>query len=175
VQVALWFPLQDEPRLANGLVRSNGSRKPSFAAMRAYVRDGDRLTGSCGVLSGPKITVLSPANHVHYTGPLPIHVFAKSSQGIFRITLTIDGKLIRNYGGSTYPSTLAGYLRWQGAKHIAPGRHTLTFRAYDQERNVSELSLTIFHGGSSHAKAKAHSGVKSKHKPRHRGRHHHRH
>ncbi|HWX74308.1 MAG TPA: Ig-like domain-containing protein, partial [Solirubrobacteraceae bacterium] len=129
VQVALWFPLGDERMIMSGLVRSNGARKPSFAAMRAYVRDGDRLTEPCGVLTGPKITVLSPANNVHYTGPLPIHVLASSSQGIFRITLKIDGKLIRNYGGATYPARLAGYLRWQGAKHITSGRHTLTFVA----------------------------------------------
>jgi hypothetical protein len=175
VQVALWFPVQDEGVLVSGLIRADGSHKPSYTAMRNFVRKGDTLTEACGVLTGPRIRVLSPTDNVRYSGPLPIHVVASSSQGVFRITLKIDGKLIRNYGGSTYPSTLAGYLRWQGAKHIAPGRHTLTFRAYDQERNVSELSLTIFHGGSSHAKAKAHSGVKSKHKPRHRGRHHHRH
>jgi hypothetical protein len=147
VQVALWFPLRDERGLMNGLVRSNGARKPAFASMRSYARDGDRLTGPCGVLIGPAISVLSPVNNVHYSGPLPIHVLASSSQGIFRITLKIDGKLIRNYGGSTYPTKLSGYLDWQGARHISLGRHTLTFLAYDRERNVSEASLTIFHGG----------------------------
>jgi hypothetical protein len=153
VRVALWFPLQDERGLANGLVRSNGARKPSFAAMRSYAQGGDHLTEPCGVLTGPRITVLSPSNNLHYNGPLAIHVFARSSQGIFRITLKIDGKLIRNYGGSSYPSTLSGYLKWQGAKHIAPGRHTLTFLAYDHERNVSERSLTIYHG---HARRRRH-------------------
>jgi hypothetical protein len=147
VQVALWFPLQDEHGLLSGLVRGTGIRKPSFGAMRSYAQTGDRLTGPCGVLAGPRISVLSPANNVHYSGPLPIHVFATSSQGIFRITLKIDGKLIRNFGNSTYPSRQSGYLRWQGAKHIALGKHTLTFLAYDRERNVSESSLTIYHGG----------------------------
>jgi len=92
-------------------------------------------------------------------------VFAKSSQGIFRITLKIDGRLIRNYGDSSYPKTLSGFLEWQGAKHISPGRHTLTFLAYDQERNVSETSLTIYHGGGvSHHTA----GTRRKGKGHHR-------
>jgi hypothetical protein len=94
VQVALWFALQDEHGLKNGLTWANGARKPSFAAMRSYAQNGDHLTEPCGVVTGPRISVLSPANNVHYNG------------------------------------------------------HTLTFLAYDQERNVSEASLTIFHGGT---------------------------
>jgi hypothetical protein len=174
LQVALWFPLQDERGILSGLLRANGSRKPSFAAMRAYEQSGDHLTEPCGVLTGPRISLLSPANNAHYNGPLPIHVYASSSQGIFRITLKVDGRLIRNYGGPSYPRTLSGYLQWQGAKHIALGKHTLTFLAYDQERNVSEAALTIYHdGGAGHFGAKAqrkgkkhHHGVK-RHSRRH--------
>jgi hypothetical protein len=149
VQVALWFPVQDEGAVVSGLLRANGSHKPSYNAMHNYVLHGDQLHEECGVTSGPRITVLSPSNNAHYEGPLPIHVYATSSLGIFRITLEIDGKLIRNYQGYGYPKTLAGYIEWQGAKHISPGRHTLSVLAYDEERNVSETSLTIFHGGSS--------------------------
>jgi hypothetical protein len=178
VQVALWFPLRDERGLMNGLVRSNGARKPAFASMRSYARDGDRLSGPCGVLTGPAINVLSPVNNVHYSGPLPIHVFASSSQGIFRITLKIDGKLIRNYGGSTYPARLSGYLDWQGAKHVSLGKHLLTVLAYDQERNVSERNLTIHHEGGpwhvsaqapgkAHRRGKRHRHPKSRRHPRH--------
>ena len=46
VQVALWFPLQDEGAAVSGLIRANGSRKPSFAAMQDYVasrRPADRI------------------------------------------------------------------------------------------------------------------------------------
>ena len=145
VQVALWFPLQDEGKVTSGLERADGSRKPSFEAMRHYAHKGDRLTGSCGVFTGPRISVASPSNHVRYSGPLPIHVSARSSVGVFRIRLEIDGKLIRNYDGKTYPSVLAGSITWQGAKHISFGRHTLTFLAYDKEHNVSERSISIVH------------------------------
>ncbi|HUB73878.1 MAG TPA: cellulase family glycosylhydrolase [Solirubrobacteraceae bacterium] len=145
VKVALWFPLEDEGPVLSGLLRSNGTRKPSFAAMRAYAREGDELSEPCGVFTGPKITIASPRNRVRYGGPLPIHVSAASSIGVFRIRLEWDGKLIRNYDGPSFPDTLAGALDWQGAKHIPYGRHTLTFLAYDKERNVSRASITIYH------------------------------
>jgi Cellulase (glycosyl hydrolase family 5) len=145
VQVALWFPLEDEGAVTSGLLRSNGTRKPAFAAMQAYAREGDKLNGSCGVLTGPTITVASPANHVTYRGPLPISVSAKSSEGVFRIRLEIDGKLIRNYDSPDFASSLFGALDWQGAKHIPYGWHTLTFLAYDKENNVSRTSIRIYH------------------------------
>jgi hypothetical protein len=150
VQVALWFPIQDEGGLLNGLIRSNGSHKPSFAAMQDYAHNGDHLTGPCGVFTGPQITVSSPGSNFHYNGPLPIHVSARSSQGVFRITLKVDGKLIRNYQGYGYPTFLAGAINWMGAKRISAGWHTLTFLAYDKMRNVSQVSVRIFHGASKH-------------------------
>jgi len=150
VQVALWFPIQDEGGLLNGLIRSNGSHKPSFAAMQEYARNGDRLSEPCGVFTGPRITVSSPGSNFHYNGPLPIHVSAQSSQGVFRITLKVDGRLIRNYQGygPNYPSTLSGFLDWMGAKRISRGWHTLTFLAYDKMRNVSQVSVRVFHGAT---------------------------
>ncbi len=159
LQVALWYPLQDEGALVSGLMRSNGSHKPSFAAMRGYVQHGDQLTGPCGVFTGPKISVRSPSNRLSYTGPLPIHVYASSSDGVARITLRIDGKLIRNYDSlGRDPAVLAGFLDWQGAKHLRPGRHTLTFLAYDKERNVSNVSITIFHRAPKHRAARHRHG-----------------
>jgi hypothetical protein len=145
VQVALWYPLKDEGAVVSGLVVPDGSPKPSFAVMRSYAKQGDRLKEPCGVLTGPKITVFSPANGVSYSGPLRIHVLARASDGVFRITLKVDGKLIRNYDGPTYPSALTGFLEWQGAKRLGYGRHLLTFIAHDRERNVSQRSITIVH------------------------------
>ena len=170
LQVALWFPLQDERGLTNGLMRTNGSHKPSFDAMRSYEQSGDQLTESCGVFTGPHIAVRTPSNNVRYSGVLPIKVTATSSVGVFRITLRVDGRLIRNFGGGSYPTTLVGEMEWFGAHHISFGRHTLTFIAYDRQRNVSETSITIVHVASG---ARAH---KSKHRRRRsRSKHHHKH
>ncbi len=170
VQVALWFAMQDEGAAVSGLVRADGSHKPSFAAMHSYIAEGNSLSEPCGNFSGPKISVASPANHSHYSGPLPINVSATSGAGVFRIKLEIDGKLIRNYGGSGFPTSLSGAIEWQGAKHISYGWHTLTFLAYDKERNVAETSIQIYHAppNSAHKSGKRH---KAKHKAkRHKNR-----
>ena len=49
--------------------------------MRSYVQNGDQLHESCGVFTGPKITVLSPAQKTSYSGPLSILVRASSPLG----------------------------------------------------------------------------------------------
>ncbi len=174
VQVALWYPLEDEGPVVSGLLRADGSRKPSFAAMRAYSREGDTLGGQCGVFTGPKIAVASPADRTVYSGPLPINVTATSSVGVFRIRLECDGKLIRNYDGN-FPATLSGAIEWQGAKHISYGWHTLTFLAYDKENNVSQTSVLVYHAapGTAGAKPKAAPKSKGKHRKKRRRKRHH--
>jgi hypothetical protein len=145
VQVAIWFPLQDGGPVLSGLLRANGSRKPSFAAMAAYAHRGDQLTEPCGSFSGPQIDVSAPSDRAAYTGPLPISVSARDPQGVGRITLEIDGKLIRNYTNQAFPRTLAGALHWHGAQRIPYGRHILTFIAVDKLRNTTQRSLVIYH------------------------------
>jgi hypothetical protein len=167
VKVGLWFPLKDEGAVTSGLEREDGTRKPAWAAMRSYAREGDTLSEPCGVFTGPKISIASPANGVSYSGPLPIRVSASSSIGVFRIRLEIDGKLIRNYDGDSYPDSLAGALTWQGAKHIPLGRHTLTFLAYDKERNVSQVSITIIHLAPAARHSRRHAGRSRRHRRRH--------
>jgi hypothetical protein len=150
VQVALWFPLQDQGPTVAGLLRANGTRKPSFAAMQDYARRGDTLGGSCGDFAGPQIDVSAPSNHTTYSAALPIHVAARDSQGVARITLEIDGRLIRNFTNPAFPSTLAGAMHWHGAQHIRYGRHRLTFIAIDKLRNESQVSITIYHRHARH-------------------------
>ena len=150
VQVAVWFPLQDQDADVSGLLRADGSRKPSFAAMQDYAHRGDQLSEPCGDFTGPRIDVTAPADHTTYSGALPIRVSAHSSQGVGRITLKIDGRLIRNYTNQAFPATLAGALHWHGARSIRLGRHILTFIAIDKLRNVAETSLVIYHRGHHH-------------------------
>ncbi len=145
VQVAIWFPLQDQGADASGLLRANGSRKPSFAAMQDYARHGDQLSETCGSFSGPSIDVSAPADHTTYTGTLPISVSARDPEGVGRITLEINGRLIRNYTNQAFPRRLAGALHWHGAAHIRTGRNILTFIAIDKLRNTTQRSLVIYH------------------------------
>ncbi len=160
VQVALWFQFQDEGPVVSGLLRADGSRKPAFAAMHDYARHGDQLSGGCGDFSGPSIDVSAPSNHTTYSASLPIHVAARDSQGVGRITLEIDGHKIRNFTDQAFPTRLAGAIRWHGAQRIPLGRHRLTFIAVDKLRNESRVSITIYHRGSHH-----------RHHPRRRRRH----
>jgi hypothetical protein len=150
VQVALWFPLQDQGPTVSGLLRANGTRKPSFAAMQDYARHGDTLGGSCGDFAGPRIDVSAPSNRTTYSAALPIQVAARDSRGVARITLEIDGRLIRNFTNPAFPSTLAGAMHWHGAQRIRYGRHLLTFIAIDKLRNESRVSLTIYHRHARH-------------------------
>jgi Cellulase (glycosyl hydrolase family 5) len=145
VQVALWFPLQDEGSDTSGLLRSNGSRKPAFEAMREYAHNGDQLSEPCGDFSGPRIDVAAPSNHTTYTASLPIHVSASDGAGVGRITLKMNGKLIRNFTNQAFPRILAGGLRWYGAQHARYGRDRLTFIAVDKLRNESSVTITIYH------------------------------
>jgi hypothetical protein len=156
VQLALWFPLQDKGSVVSGLLRANGSRKPAYAAMQDYTRHGDTLSGGCGDFNGPQIDVSAPANHTTYSATLPIHVAAHDSQGVGRITLQIDGKLIRNFTNQAFPSTLAGAMHWHGAQRIRFGRHRLTFIAIDKLRNESQVSLTIYHRHARHRHRRKH-------------------
>jgi hypothetical protein len=76
---------------------------------------------------------------------LPIHVSAHDSAGVGRITLEMNGKLIRNFTNQAFPSTLAGGLRWYGAQRVRYGTDRLTFIAVDKLRNESRVTITIFH------------------------------
>ncbi len=149
VQVALWFPIVDDGRVTSGLLRSDLSPKPSYAAMRSIVEHGDRLTGVCGDFVGPKITLYYPTRAQRYTGNLKIKVTASDDQGIQRIRLLEDGHLIRNFDPYRYthsfPPVATAEMRWFGARKISVGHHTLTIIAIDKLKNVSQAQQVIVH------------------------------
>jgi hypothetical protein len=129
VKLGLWYPIEDEGAVVSGLERANRSHKPSYAAMRAYVKHGDRMTGACG--------------------DLWIRVRASDSTGIESIRLLYDGHSIRNFDpfveGKGYPKTVLAQIHWMGARHISLGRHTLEILAYDKLKNVTRKDVTIVH------------------------------
>jgi hypothetical protein len=149
VQLGLWYPIDDEGAVVSGLERANHSHKPSYAAMRNYIKHGDRMRGACGDFAGPRITVETPGRGDRYTGHLWIKVRASDSQGIESIRLLYDGHSIRNFDpfveGKGYPQRLFAEIHWSGARHISFGRHTLTILAYDKLKNVSRANVTIVH------------------------------
>jgi hypothetical protein len=149
VQLGLWYPVFDEGVVDSGLTQANHSRKPSYAAMRSYIQRGDRMKGACGDFAGPKIKLYTPVHSERYSGVLQIRVRAADRQGIQRIRLLADGRLIRNFDpgvhSQIYPHVLVAEMHWFGARHISLGHHTLTVLAYDKLKNVSRASVSIMH------------------------------
>ncbi len=71
-------------------------------------------------------------------------------QGVFRIRLEMDGKLIRNYDNTgyaarNYPPFLSGAINWIGARSLSYGKHVLSFLAFDKQNNVSRVNVLVFH------------------------------
>ena len=149
VQLGLWYPIDDEGAVVSGLERANRSHKPSYAAMRNYIKHGDRLRGACGDFSGPKVRVQTPSSGDRYSGHLWIRVSATDSTGIESIRLLYDGHSIRNFDpfveGKGYPKTVLAQIHWMGARHLSVGRHTLEILAYDKLKNVTRTDVTIVH------------------------------
>ncbi len=156
VQVGIWFNLQDTlsadtPFTRFGLLGSDFSPKPAFSAFADFATHGDRLSGACGNFTGPQVAFLSPRTGARYGGALKITVTAASPAGVNRITLLYDAaRKIRNFTDKSSPTTLAGTLTWQGAKHLSPGPHKLTVEGIDAQGNVSEQMIVVTHTAVRH-------------------------
>src|SRR5215210_6660987 len=142
VRVALWFSLQDVgPAFGYGghlgLVRTNGTRKPAYRAMRA-VRNGKIGAAGCGGSSdraAPSLAVRRPTEGAVLTDGenLPVRATARDNggAGIRRVELHVDGRRVRTWGGGTVRSS------WFGFRSIAYGAHAVEVRAVDRAQNVA--------------------------------------
>ena len=144
---AIVFELRDGARDASqqryGLVHADGSAKPAWDAFSRYVHGGDTLRGPCGDFSAPRIRILLPRRGKRFPRDLPISVAATDGSGVPRITLLIDGRKIRNFTNPAAPRTLRGFIDWQGAKRLSPGRHIITVLALDRYRNTARRAVTV--------------------------------
>jgi hypothetical protein len=133
----------DTPGERFGLLRGDGSQKPSWDVFERYVRRGDRRTGPCGDFSPPRITIRLPRRGRRFPKDLPISVRASDRSGVGRITLLADGHKIRNFTNPNAPVTLRGFIDWQGAKKLRPGRHVITVLALDRFRNTARKAVAV--------------------------------
>ena len=145
---AFVFKLRDEApetmEARYGLVRANGSLKPAWDRFTRYVRRGDRVAGrSCGDFRPPRITIRLPRRGKRFPKDLRISVRASDSSGVPRITLLIDGRKIRNFTNPRAPRTKRGFIDWQGAKRLSPGRHVITVLALDRYRNTARRAVGV--------------------------------
>jgi hypothetical protein len=152
VQVGIWFGLLDTepfgtPIGSYGLLESNLTPKPAFAALAHYAHHGDQLRERCGDFSGPSIKLAHPTRDDHYQGFLPIVLSASDRLGVKRITIYYDHHQIRNFSNSHTPRTLRGHWLWRGARFLSPGRHMFTVLAIDKRGNRSHAKTFIWRGG----------------------------
>jgi hypothetical protein len=149
VQQALWFTQRDAAAADGelnryGLLRFDGSAKPSLAAFSDVAAGRDTITGPCGDFAPPAITIQRPTAGVKYAEALTIQAVATDASGIGRITFKADGKEIRNFTGADAKNGQPVGLQWQGSKNLSLGKHTITVDALDPSGNTSTQSVDVF-------------------------------
>jgi hypothetical protein len=144
VQVGTWFSLSDfgtAPTVSNrfGLLRSNGSARPAFAAFQRARRVAP--DSSCGApidRTGPRIRVYAPKDGQRRARSLFYRAVAGDSAGVRRLALIVDGHLVRVTGRRWLRGTLRSTWR-----RLPYGPHRVSFRAVDAARNVSLRTVTV--------------------------------
>jgi hypothetical protein len=164
VEVAMWFNNRDlvpDAKMNNmyGLMRFDGSHRAAYAALTDIARNGDRLTGPCGDFGAPTVQILSPKpSAVIGTGePLTLSV-TTPDKDVLRILLEVKGGgKIRSFtrGGQPLVSGGALALKWQGAKKLPFGTHTIVVTAIDGQGNTGSASVTFRKVNPSTLKAQA--------------------
>jgi hypothetical protein len=149
---ALWFTLRDTtqfPKPENnhyGLLRPDGSPKPSWNAFKGIVAAGGGTAGPCGDFDGPSIRVVKPTPNQQFVDKLDLSAAAADSGvGLRRITFTYDGgQQIRNYDVPELKSdTPVGLAPWQNSGKLGLGPHTIEVTAIDVNGNVSQQVVPV--------------------------------
>jgi hypothetical protein len=151
VTVTMWYSLQDAPGSLHydahlGLLRTDGSAKPAYAALKA-LRNGANVKAdpSCGGLldhGTPVLQVVRPSNGLRFSDRLSLRATAADAPGgtgIGHIEVLADGKRVVKSKGASF--TLDP---WFGARdQLGLGGHALTFRATDNAGNVAEQTVQV--------------------------------
>src|SRR3712207_4206493 len=146
----MWFNNRDlisDGKMNNmyGLLRFDGSKRPAYDALKSISTSGPGLSGPCGDFGAPAAQILSPTeNAVIGAGePLPIKV-TTPDKDVLRIVLEVKGGTkIRSFtrGGQPLSSGAPLTIKWQGAKKLGYGTHTLVATAVDGQRNVGTAEI----------------------------------
>jgi hypothetical protein len=151
VQVALWFSLQDVGRGAGygdhlGLIRTDGSHKPSYDAMRAVANGHGVTPARCGGVAdrtAPSLTVLAPSDGALVTSGenLPVRLRARDNpggSGTRRVELHVDGRQVHVWWHRSRVND-----SWSGLRGLGFGTHRVVLRAVDRAANVADQAITI--------------------------------
>jgi hypothetical protein len=149
VQVAMWFNLQDLSPVDDelnryGLLRSDHSQKPAWAAFHDVAVNGDQLTGDCAKFDGPAITVAAPTDGSVYADGLFIKASA-TDPNLHSISFYVDGKKVTGFSGAKIAGGKFVSMLWHGAGDLSYGAHTVTVRASDNIGNTSSQDVAVTH------------------------------
>ncbi len=148
VSAGLWFSMRDagagDTELNRyGLLRSDLSRRPAFAALADVGHYGDRITAPCGDFSAPSIRVLSPGANGLYDRSLLISTSANDKQSrLGRITYFANGVKIRSFT-TDLKNDRAVDIDWQGARALPFGPVTIRVDALDEFGNTSSREIRV--------------------------------
>jgi len=151
VTQADWFTLRDTNDVPvdelnhYGLLRADGSPKPSMSAFRAVAAAGGGAAGSCGDFDAPAIRVVKPIPGQQFVDKLDLSAAASDAGvGVARLTFTFDGgQDIRNFTDNLVNDAPVGLAPWQGSGKLALGPHTVEVTALDKNGNTSVTTVPV--------------------------------
>jgi hypothetical protein len=150
VKMAAWFNLQDTGAAdalndRYGLLRADGTSKPSADALLDVARKGAGPNPACGGTidaAAPQLALKVPGTT--FADELSVRVQGSDDLAVRRIELLCDGRRIRFFNPRKRPArTVSGYIDWLGARKLPAGQHTLTARLFDEARHVTERSVVF--------------------------------
>jgi predicted RNA-binding protein with PUA-like domain len=139
MQMGVWFSTRDagasESELNRyGLLRWNGTKRGSWAAMRQVATEGDKLTTACADLEPPTIKILSPVASTQYQDQIYIAASAHDADSSMRsLRFYLDGKVV----GAAAVKNDEVLERTVTASSLPYGPVTLKVRAIDGAGAVS--------------------------------------
>src|SRR5262249_20294527 len=126
-----------------GLLRTNGTQKPSYLAFRDVAMHGDQLNGACGDFSGPAIKVNQPTPNMLFADHLMLSATASDPDGIHRISFLCDGKKISTFGGENMGTSHTSTMTWYGSSKLPNGPHVIEVQSTDLYGNLSQQDIPI--------------------------------
>lgn len=149
VVAATWFTFRDaagQPQSAEvanyGLMRRDGSAKPSRAAFRAAAAEGP---GACGDFEEPALDVSSPQEGQKYADRLDLRAAASDTGvGLARLSYTYDGgRRIGSFADELANGRSFGLSPWYGSRALPLGPHTIEVTARDRNGNVATRAVHV--------------------------------
>lgn len=153
VTQAAWFTLQDATTQPldeldhYGLLRADGSAKPSLAAFRQVVAAGGGQATTCGDFEAPRLRVIEPTPGEQFVDRIDLQAAAEDNAGgvgLSRIGFTYDGgQKLANFADGLGWDKPVGLTPWYGSSKLSLGPHTIEVLAIDKNGNSVTQTIPV--------------------------------